>query len=207
VEVDGRNERKEASRNSILAAAWQLIDDKGVDGFSMRELASVAGVSVATLYNIFESREAIVDACFNKALKDLRPLYDSLADTEDLGALCLALAKAADILCESVSGSMYLKLTHNASIAGSMSEHHATERVVPELEAAVLRGELSLDVDIDELRSVIEAVFFSTVRLEAFGAISAEERRRRIISGMRLVLLAGATELGRSSLIAVTVDL
>jgi len=205
--MDGRNERKESSRNSILAAAWQLIDDKGVDGFSMRELASVAGVSVATLYNIFESREAIVDACFNKALKDLRPLYDSLADTEDLGALCLALAKAADILCESVSGSMYLKLTHNAAIAGSMSEHRATERVVPELEAALLRGELSLDVDIDELRSVIEAVFFSTVRLEAFGAISAEERRRRIISGMRLVLLAGATELGRSSLIAATANL
>lgn len=205
--MDGRNERKESSRNSILAAAWQLIDDKGVDGFSMRELASRAGVSVATLYNIFESREAIVDACFNKALIDLRPLYDSLADTEDLGALCLALAKAADILCESVSGSMYLKLTHNAAIAAGMGEHRATERVVPELEAAVLRGELSLDVDIDALRSVIEAVFFSTVRLEAFGAISAEERRRRIISGMRLVLLAGATELGRSSLIAVTVDL
>jgi hypothetical protein len=81
-----------------------------------------------------------------------------------------------------------------------MSAHRATERVVPELEAAVLRGELSLDVDIDELRGVIEAVFFSTVRLEAFGAISAEERRRRIISGTRLVLLGGATELGRSSL-------
>jgi AcrR family transcriptional regulator len=166
----------------------------------MRELAAMAGVSVATLYNAFESREAIVDACFKKALEDLRPLYDSLNDTQDLGALCLALAKAADILCESVSGSMYLKLTHNASIAGSMSAHRATERVVPELEAAVLRGELSPDVDIDELRGVIEAVFFSTVRLEAFGAISAEERRRRIISGTRLVLLGGATELGRSSL-------
>ena len=198
--MDGRNERKVSSRNSILAAAWQLIDSKGVDGFSMRELAAMAGVSVATLYNAFESREAIVDACFKKALEDLRPLYDSLNETEDLGALCLALAKAADILCESVSGSMYLKLTHNASIAGSMSAHRATERVVPELEAAVLRGELSPDVDIDELRGVIEAVFFSTVRLEAFGAISAEERRRRIISGTRLVLLGGATELGRSSL-------
>jgi len=198
--MDGRNERKVSSRNSILAAAWQLIDSKGVDGFSMRELAAMAGVSVATLYNVFESREAIVDACFKKALEDLRPLYDSLNETEDLGALCLALAKAADILCESVSGSMYLKLTHNASIAGSMSAHRATERVVPELEAAVLRGELSLDVDIDELRGVIEAVFFSTVRLEAFGAISAEERRLRIISGTRLVLLGGATELGRSSL-------
>jgi AcrR family transcriptional regulator len=198
--MDGRNERKVSSRNSILAAAWQLIDSKGVDGFSMRELAAMAGVSVATLYNAFESREAIVDACFKKALEDLRPLYDSLNETEDLGALCLALAKAADILCESVSGSMYLKLTHNASIAGSMSAHRATERVVPELEAAVLRGELSLDVDIDELCGVIEAVFFSTVRLEAFGAISAEERRRRIISGTRLVLLGGATELGRSSL-------
>jgi AcrR family transcriptional regulator len=198
--MDGRNERKVSSRNSILAAAWQLIDSKGVDGFSMRELAAMAGVSVATLYNAFESREAIVDACFKKALEDLRPLYDSLNDTQDLGALCLALAKAADILCESVSGSMYLKLTHNASIAGSMSAHRATERVVPELEAAVLRGELSPDVDIDELRGVIEAVFFSTVRLEAFGAISAEERRRRIISGTRLVLLGGATELGRSSL-------
>jgi AcrR family transcriptional regulator len=198
--MDGRNERKVSSRNSILAAAWQLIDSKGVDGFSMRELAAMAGVSVATLYNVFESREAIVDACFKKALEDLRPRYESLNDTQDLGALCLALAKAADILCESVSGSMYLKLTHNASIAGSMSAHRATERVVPELEAAVLRGELSLDVDIDELRGVIEAVFFSTVRLEAFGAISAEERRRRIISGTRLVLLGGATELGRSSL-------
>lgn len=200
--MDGRNERKVSSRNSILAAAWQLIDSKDVDGFSMRELAAMAGVSVATLYNVFESREAIVDACFKKALEDLRPRYDSLNETKDLGALCLALAKAAEILCESVSGSMYLKLTHNASIAASMSEHRATERVVPELEAAVLRGELSLDVDIDELRGVIEAVFFSTVRLEAFGAISAEERRHRIISGMRLVLLGGATELGRSSLTA-----
>jgi AcrR family transcriptional regulator len=38
--MDGRNERKVSSRNSILAAAWQLIDSKGVDGFSMRELGS-----------------------------------------------------------------------------------------------------------------------------------------------------------------------
>ena len=205
--MDGRNERKESSRNSILAAAWQLIDDKGVDGFSMRELAAVAGVSVATLYNNFDSREAIVDACFRQALKDLRPQFDSLVDTPNLGALCLALAKAADLLCESVSGSMYLKLTHNAPVAASMGEHRATERVVPELEAAVSRGELSLDFDMNELRGVIEAVFFSAVRLEALGAITAQERRNRIICGMRLVLLACATELGRSSLISATANL
>lgn len=201
--VDGRNERKVTSQNSILTAACRLIDEKGINGFSMRELAASAGVSAATLYNNFDSREAIIKACFERALSVLRPQFDSLRNTRDLGSLCDAISKSVDILCSSLSGAMFLKFTQDPSLANlNMGEHHATDRVVLELDMAVLRGELSQDVDIDELRSVVEAVIFTAMRLEALGAISADERRRRIASGLRLVLRSSATELGCSSLMS-----
>jgi len=199
--VDGRSERKVTNREIILSAARQLIDTNGAHGFSMRELAAKADVSVATLYNLFDSREAIVRACFEKVNADLRPNFDALRVASDLCALCEGLVASADLVLDSVSSAMYLKLTDDLAVAKPfLGEHRASDGFAPELEAAVRRGDLNEDTDIDVLRTVIESVVGTAMRLGALGVISAEERRHRIRSGARLALLAEATDLGRKSL-------
>jgi AcrR family transcriptional regulator len=47
-------------RQKILRTARKLIGEHGIDGFAMKELALAAGVSSATLFNIYGNRENLV---------------------------------------------------------------------------------------------------------------------------------------------------
>ena len=65
-----------------------MIHEGGLDALSMRALAQRVGVSVTTLYNLFDTREAIVRAALDQVLAELVPLVSSLKPTTDLGQLC-----------------------------------------------------------------------------------------------------------------------
>jgi AcrR family transcriptional regulator len=49
-----------ARRGRIIAITHELIAELGIEGITMRDLAQRCGVAVATLYNQFGSREAII---------------------------------------------------------------------------------------------------------------------------------------------------
>ena len=57
--MDGFARRKEQSKEDIRKAAWELFSQFGVDKVSMADIARKAGVSPATIYNNFESKEAL----------------------------------------------------------------------------------------------------------------------------------------------------
>jgi len=50
------------ARGAILAAATAVFEAQGIDGISMRHLASEIGVSATALYHHFDSKEALVAA-------------------------------------------------------------------------------------------------------------------------------------------------
>jgi AcrR family transcriptional regulator len=57
--------RSEHARQEILAAAYKLLRDKGFNAVGSHEIAQAAGVSSATLYRWWKSKEEILfDACF-----------------------------------------------------------------------------------------------------------------------------------------------
>src|SRR6201987_1232582 len=57
--------RSEHARQEILEAAYKLLRDKGFNAVGSHEIAQAAGVSSATLYRWWKSREEILfDACF-----------------------------------------------------------------------------------------------------------------------------------------------
>lgn len=58
--MDGFARRKEQSKEEIRKAAWELFNQFGVDKVSMMDIASKAGVSQATIYNNFGSKEGLV---------------------------------------------------------------------------------------------------------------------------------------------------
>jgi AcrR family transcriptional regulator len=61
---DGGNEPQEgsATRRRILRIALTLMSQRGVDGTSMRDLASAAGLNVASLYHYFPSKRELLEA-------------------------------------------------------------------------------------------------------------------------------------------------
>src|SRR4051794_9182134 len=55
-------EHKLERRRNIQKAARALIEERGYEGLTMRDLAERARVSVPTLYNLFGSKDAILIA-------------------------------------------------------------------------------------------------------------------------------------------------
>jgi AcrR family transcriptional regulator len=92
----GRREAGKAERRArIIHAARDLIRETGNAGLSMRALAARAGVSLATPYNLFGSKRAIVLA----VLDDVREFQDRFAhlrSTDPLERLFAAVDMAVE---------------------------------------------------------------------------------------------------------------
>src|SRR5260221_13739500 len=79
-----RRPRSEVSKQAILEAAYALLKRGGIASASSDELARAAGVSKATLYRWWKTKEAILlDAFFEK----LKPVLPYEADGSPLAAL------------------------------------------------------------------------------------------------------------------------
>lgn len=61
-----QQERSIQRVDAILAAAAQLIADKGVSAMKMTELAAAAGVPIGSVYQYFPEKAAIVTALFDR---------------------------------------------------------------------------------------------------------------------------------------------
>ena len=59
---DRRRIRHEAAKEEILEAAWALARDRGLTGFSLRDLALSVHMRHQSLYTYFQSKQAIYDA-------------------------------------------------------------------------------------------------------------------------------------------------
>lgn len=68
------SEKLSTRKVRILREARNIIGEKGLDGFNMRELAGRSGVALATLYNIYGSKDALI----GKAVNDFfEPIVES----------------------------------------------------------------------------------------------------------------------------------
>jgi AcrR family transcriptional regulator len=65
---DERPRRPRLSRARIVAAAVELLDAEGVDGFSMRRLAARLDVGTMSLYEYVAAREDVLDLALDAAL-------------------------------------------------------------------------------------------------------------------------------------------
>jgi AcrR family transcriptional regulator len=69
--TNGFTRRKEQSKDDIRKAAWELFGQFGVEKVSIVDIARKAGVSQATIYNNFGSKEALVREFVNTAVDQL----------------------------------------------------------------------------------------------------------------------------------------
>jgi len=67
----------------ILDAAEPLFAGKGVDGVSIREIAAVAGISKATVFHHFDSKDALYQAVVRRSCEGIGEFVAQLASRED----------------------------------------------------------------------------------------------------------------------------
>ena len=67
-------ERADARRNRerILCSAARLVDERGIDGFSMDDVAANAGVGKGTLYRRFGDRASLIRALIEEPERDFQ---------------------------------------------------------------------------------------------------------------------------------------
>lgn len=83
-------------RSEIMAATERLLVERG-QAVSTREIAEAAGIAEGTIFRVFPTKDAIVDALFEEAF-DARADWDSLKTFDSTQGLEACLAEVVEML-------------------------------------------------------------------------------------------------------------
>lgn len=75
--------RREAKIATIVAAAWALARERGIQLVSLRDLAKEVGMQQPSLYAYFDSKNALYDAMFADGNRQLLAMLDSIEPPVD----------------------------------------------------------------------------------------------------------------------------
>ena len=137
----------------MLDATIDLAGEVGMHAMSMDDLAQRVGVSKATIYRRWPSKERLVLDALNRAMRPF-DLIDTGSLRGDLDAYLGELArrmssgKASDVLPDLIAASV-----RDANLRASLDEYirHRRQPLQSILGRGVARGELEVDADVDVL--------------------------------------------------------
>src|SRR5262245_11312938 len=87
-------EKKDATRRRIVETALDLFRSRGFDATTTRDIARAAGIASGTLFNYFETKEAIVAQLAAEALASARAAFVKRPVEGDLSEELFALVAA-----------------------------------------------------------------------------------------------------------------
>ena len=74
----------------IVATARQLLEEEGLESFSMRKLADRLGVRAPVIYKYFASKSALVAALISVGFEEQGALFESVLDSPDHALTAMA---------------------------------------------------------------------------------------------------------------------
>lgn len=142
----------------IIEAAYRCFERYGLDKVTMEDIASAAGVTRATVYKYYPSREQvlarIVELEIGKVNEELRRRFVRREHIEDSLSDCLLLVVRAAAENPYLRGTLqspeYLSTAADPRSETHRRQRHWWSRL---LEDAATAGELATDLDMDEIVS------------------------------------------------------
>jgi AcrR family transcriptional regulator len=200
--VSNREEAKHKRRKQIVRAARALMQQTGDTGFSMRALAEQAGVSIATPYNLFGSKQTIMFAVLDADLEYYQKRLAKVRDDE-LDVFFKAVSLATSLY--STEPSFYRAVLFAVYNDGGREfrsmfggPRHAMWKGF--VQDAVTAGYLSDEVEPDAFAINLGRTFFSAILEWVSGELSLPELEAWVQYGFALSLSAMATPKGRERL-------
>jgi AcrR family transcriptional regulator len=127
---DERKAKGERSRQAILRAALATLGDKGLEGFTARNVAERAGVSTATVFHHFATLDELqleaVVLLFDDALGQglMTPGQDLRGYLHSLGTVVLRMIRRQPELVR-ISNTLFGKLPFSEGLRRSAVQHYA----------------------------------------------------------------------------------
>lgn len=151
-----RPKRADARRNfdALVAAAREAFAEQGPQ-VSLEDIARRSGVSIATLYRNFPSREDLVEEVHREEVEALCRAAEDLADREPWAALAAWLERFAEYIGTKLAFSEALNRTTDGFQACRRAMREAGE---PLLARARERGAVRPEATIDDVLRMISGV-------------------------------------------------
>jgi len=139
-DTPSREERKEVTRQAIIAAALKLLAETSFSGLSLREVTRAAGIVPAAFYRHFETMEALglvlIDESFRSLRETLRAARTGRLDT----------TRVIDSTVEILTASVTQQREHWRFIARERSSGVTVLRYAIRTEIRLITSELATDL-------------------------------------------------------------
>lgn len=167
----GRRERnKQQTRLRLLDATRHLFAERGAAGATIEDIADLAGVSRATVFNYFPSKDDLIVALHASHMDALAALIDDLL-ARPLATAERIVAVFDDFARESRRHSEYMRAFTGEIERDLVTPSTSAERtrqfedqMLRILEPGIERGEVRTDYPLPFLAQMVGAVYVSTVR-------------------------------------------
>lgn len=199
--MENRRDAAKAERRSrIIKAARDLIRETGDAGLSMRALAAKAGVSLATPYNLFGSKRAVLVA----VLEDIKGFGARFARFKSLDPLERILRAAKLAVSYYEDDPMFYRALWTSILAASASEERSAifnqkrdSFWMKLLDDAVDDGLLLPEIDTAVLLRNLDYTFRSVMLHWVIAEIEIEDIQAAVGYGYALALRGAATAKGQ----------
>ena len=193
--VGRREAGKQERRRRIIDAARALIRETGNAGLSMRALAARAGVSLATPYNLFGSKHAIILAVLED-VREYQERFAALRSSDPIERIFVAI----DLAIEYYMNDPRFYRTLWASVFDTSDEIRSDifnprrnafwHRLIM---AAVEAGAIAKEIDPDVLLTHLDFVLRSAMHGWVVGEIEQAQLLPTVVCGSALILCGAAT--------------
>jgi len=198
-----RDKQMRERRARILAAAQQLIRVTGGTGLSMRALADKAEVSLATPYNLFGSKGAVLLALQLGALEKLEQAMDELSIRDPIEQVLEVAELGARIYTGDPSFWRPLMQAHWLA-KGAINDSPLHPRIVAlwhrSLEAGVRAGRLVAEANPEFVARHLVICFYGVLVLWVQGNLDGDGFRAHVLYGFVLAMLGVASPAARAKL-------
>jgi AcrR family transcriptional regulator len=206
--LSGHDIGKLRRRRAILDAARDIITTLGEAGLNMRAMAARAGVSPATPYNLFGSKQAVLQAVYDEDQQEFYRDFEAQASKEPLTRLF-------DMIDLSIAHWLRTPEFHKALIAilyrggGSSAGHDASRPrltfvYVQQLVADAVAAEvLRADTPVAIVTATLARIFRAAGQEWIDGALTLEQARDDLGRSFALVLAGLVTPASRDALTAI----
>lgn len=185
---------------NILATTREMLAEVGYSATTMRGLAQRANVAPGTLYNLYNSKDALVFA----AVEDLLNELAQRAGKSSAEGLHRILAQAEESARSIMDGPQYAEAMTRALFTSGQDDllnKRLYARGTPNLEGQVLKamdlGQLREDVDAAVLARQMTASTWGIIMAWVMGAVPLSEFRSELLRAHIMILLSAASSSGR----------
>ena len=183
-------QRSEAADQAILAATLEVLAEMGYAGLTMSAVISSAGVSSATLYRRWPTKQELVAAALASMHAEIVDI-DTGTFEGDIAEMVEAIADAMSLRREELSEDLVIELRRSPEFRAAITEKFITPRrrvMGAIVNRAIARGDVGAELDQGDAMAFVSGPIHNRIYVQ--GGVADPEFRRRVAIGATAAILA-----------------